>query len=278
MSERLVVIVDAMQDQSELLTVQEVFSHVLEIFQLVNDSDPETAGELKWRLVSANMNSPFTVVAEATASHPHVDVEPLARRQKAAFRGAYAELQRGRIPKAWSGQKTRETVKRVLARSRAGVGVTRIEDDSTSDLVITREDAESVQTAIAADHNVPRRTKTQVGSVEGKLVEVTRHYDKPAIRLIERKSGADVWCIVPEHFRHQIAESASLEDVWEGKRVVVRGAILYNTDGKISRIEASSVRRVVTTEVSDEQLSDKEFTGGLTVTEYLERLRDGTLG
>lgn len=84
MSERLVISVDGSSTDPDRMTVQDVFTHVLELFQLVNESDPEAQGQVQWRLVSASMNSPFTVVAEAVPARPGVLVEPLARRQKAA--------------------------------------------------------------------------------------------------------------------------------------------------------------------------------------------------
>jgi hypothetical protein len=279
MTEKLVISVDGSKEHPDLLTVQDVFTHVLELFQLVNESDPGTNELVQWRLVSASMNSPFTVVAEAMPTQPGANIGPVAHRQKRAFQRNYSELQRGRIPSDWANAKTRETVSRVLARNRNGIGTTTIDEgDGFAPVVITREEAEKVVAAGVAEQIAPKRTKEQVGSIEGRLIEVNTYHGKPAIRLTERKSGAEVWCIVPEAFQHEIAEHTSIEDVWRGSRVVVRGRIMYGFDGKISRVEAASVRRVEARSVSEEQISDKDFTGGLTVTEYLERLRDGSLG
>jgi hypothetical protein len=279
MTEKLVISVDGSKEHPDLLTVQDVFTHVLELFQLVNESDPGSNEQVRWKLVSASMNSPFTVVAEAIPARPGADIGQIAKLQKRAFHRNYAELQRGRIPSAWAGTKTRETVTRVLARNRNGIGTTTIDEGGGyTPVVITREEAERVVEAVVAEQIAPRRTKEQVGSIEGKLVEVSTYHGKPAIKLIERKTGAEVWCLVPEAFQHEIAEHTSIEDVWRGRRVVVRGRIMYGLDGKISRVEAASVRLVEARSISEEQITDKDFTGGLTVTEYLERLRDGSLG
>lgn len=278
MTEKLVISVDGSKEHPDLLTVQDVFTHVLELFQLVGESDPEAQGQVQWRLVSASMNSPFTVVAEALPTIPGVFIEPIARRQKAAFNRNFAELRTGRIPAAWSAPKAREAINHVLARNRNGIGITKIDDNQPDSIVITAEDAERTTAAVVAETLVPKRTKEQIGSLEGRLIEVSTHYEKPAIKLKERKTGAEVWCVVPEDFQHEIAEKTSLEDVWKSSRVVVRGRILYGTDGKITRVEATSVRRIDPRYVSEEQIADKDFTGGLSVTEYLERLRDGSLG
>jgi hypothetical protein len=279
-SQKLIVSVDASRDHPNLMTVQDVFAHVLELFQLVNESDPAAQGEIVWRLVSASMNSPFTVTAEAVAAKPGVRVDVVARRQRRAFRDAYSELRAGRLPRVWSTPKARDTVSRVLARNRNGIGSTRIDYGLKTEkpIVITPDEAAAGVAAIVADTLAPRKTKEQIGSIEGKLVQVATHYNQPAIQLIERKTDAEIWCVVPEQFIHEISEHTSVEDVWKESRVIVRGTIHYGTDGKISRLVATDVRRVLPREVPDDSIADRNFTGGLSVTEYLEKLRDGTLG
>lgn len=287
MSEKLVIKIDGPGVHPDRMTVQDVFTHVLELFQLVNESDSEARGEIQWRLVSASMNSPFTVIAEAVAVRPDVQVDAVARRQKSAFRRNYDEVRRGRVPHDWAHAKTRETVTRVLNRNRNGIGLTVIadslsmagtKDQPQTEIVITPEVANQAAVAGVAESQTPIRAKTQIGSLEGVLLQVASFYGNPAIQIRERKTGAEVWCVVPEAFQHEIAESTSLEDVWRGNRVVVRGKIMFGTDRAISRVEATSVRRVEPKHVSEDQIADKEFTGGLSVTEYLERLRDGYLG
>lgn len=279
-TQKLIISVDASKEHPDLMTVQDVFAHVLDLFQLVVESDPEAQGQVVWRLVSASMNSPFTVTAEAIAGRPGVNTEQLARQQKRAFRSNMRELRAGRLPLTWSAPKARDTVSKVLARNRNGIGLTRIEEGikSTKPIVITPEEASVAAIAIAIQMSAPRPAKQQVGSIEGKLLQVTTHYGQPAIQLQERKTGAEVWCVVPEAFQHEVAEHTSVEDVWKGSRVVVRGTIHYGTDGKISRVVATDVRRVGVREVSELDIIDRDFTEGLSVSEYLERLREGTLG
>lgn len=108
MSQKLVVSVDASQDGTELVTVQDVFSHVLELFQLVSDSDPMNQDKVAWRLISASMNSPFTVTAEAVPRFPYRSIDISAASQVNAFVSNYNELKQGRIPVAWSGQEPRD--------------------------------------------------------------------------------------------------------------------------------------------------------------------------
>ena len=281
MSQKLIVSVDASKEHPDLMTVQDVFTHVLELFQLVNESDLESQGQIVWKLVSASMNSPFTVTAEAVATRQGIQTDIVAQQQKRAFARNYNELKGGRCPREWSSPKMRETVSRVLARNRNGIGSTKIDIEMRSEIgpiVITAEDAAIAAVPVSINPPQPHKTKEQIGSVEGKLLQVASHYGHPAIQILERKNKAEIWCVVPEAFQHEISENTSVEDVWRGSRVVVRGSITYSSDGNISRVVASNVRRIEPKQILENAITDKEFTGGLSVSEYLERLRDGTLG
>lgn len=281
MSQKLVVTVDASVNGTELATVQDVLSHVLELFQLVSESDPMNDGKVAWRLVSATMNSPLTVVAEAVPRFPNVAVDPIAARQVSAFVSNYSELRQGRIPAAWSAPEPRRVVTRLLQRNRQIIGLTRLKSVDGPDAVeveITPADARLAVSEAAKSAPQPTVVRTQIGSLEGHLLQVQRYYGHPAIQIRERKTKAEIWCVVPEEFQHEISQTTSVEDVWKGSRVLVKGKILYGTDGKIARVEANSVRRIEPEVVLEDAIVDKEFTGGLSVSEYLERFRDGKLG
>lgn len=281
MSEKLTVRVDASKEHPENLTVQDAFTHVLELFQLVDDSDPANHGNVVWRLVSVSMNSPLTVTAEAVPARYGMQIEDIAKKQIRAFATNYSELRRGAIPRAWSEAEPRKLVNRMLARSQNGIGRTTIDSGLLSEIgpiEITADDAAKVVAAVSAQALPTNKTKEQIGSIEGQLVLVHQHYGQPAIQIIERKTKELIWCVVPAAFQHEISESTTVEDVWRGSRVIVKGKILYGSDGKISRVIASSVRRFGTATVLEETIADTEFTGGRSVSEYLEKFRDGTLG
>lgn len=285
MSERLIISVDSPSRAPDLLRVQDVFQHVLELFDLVSESDPGRDENIVWRLVSVSMNSPLTVTAEAVAARPGmvgIDVDQIAREQKKEFSRNYATLRSGRVPPAWQSGHRRKVAKSIMARNHNGIGRTNINfelpEDEATPVVLTPDDAEVAARTLDTEAYIGLgKAKEQVGSVEGRLIEVTTYYGKPAIRLRERRSNADVICIVPDEFRHQIADKASIEDVWNGRRVVVRGVISYNEDHTISRISASHIRPVEAESIPVTRIQDKTFTAGMTAAEYLEKLREGTL-
>jgi hypothetical protein len=186
------------------------------------------------------------------------------------------------MPAAWSTTKVaRDAATRVLTRNRTGIGKTVVNaavEPEEAPITLTKEVAEQAAIDVAINAPQPQRTKEQVGSIEGRLLLIHHYRGQPAIQIEERKTKETVWAIVPEEFQHQISESTSVEDVWKGRRVVVRGRIIYGTDGLIARVVATNIRLVETKQVAERELVDKGFTGGMAATEYLDRLREGNLG
>lgn len=122
------------------------------------------------------------------------------------------------------------------------------------------------------------RARAEVGSVEGEYLELGTHYANPALKLRERKTGDEIWCWVSDGDLERFSEMVRTADIWRHKRVRARGKILYDRNGKILRVEAQDVQPIDVPLVTLDEVRDPHFTNGLTVSEYLNRLRDGTLG
>jgi hypothetical protein len=228
------------------------------------------------------MQSPLTVVAEAVSVVPGVDIEAIARKQSTEFVRNYDQLKRGRVPRAWSEGIAKAKAKNVLTRNRRGIGRTSIEvnrPDKTEVVELSEDEAQvAVQALGEAANDQLSKGKEQVGSIEGTLTHVGTYYNQPAIALRERKSGAEIWCTVPDEFRKQIANEANFMDVWSGRRVRVRGRIVYDRAGNITRCYASEIHRIEPAPMEVGSIQDAKFTDGMTVSEYIEKLRDGDLG
>ena len=283
MTERLIVSVDASTSHSNGITVEDAFNQVLDLFELAKESESDPERVVAWRLVSATMQSPFTVVAEAVSVVPHMNIDSIARAQKVEFVRNLEQLNRGVVPRVWSRAALRRRAGSVYARNMNGIGRTDVSFESGeagfTEVALTPLTAAIAVHALTEDTTRSQeRTKDQIGSVEGVMLEVGTHYNKPAILVRERKTGAEFWCVVTEEFRARVAGEANFDDVWSGRRVVIHGLISYNDDGEVARITATEVHRVAKNDVPLQKIRDPEFTGGLTVTEYLEKLREGDLG
>lgn len=282
-SERLTIRVELADGGDGAPTVQEVFTHVLELFELADDGSG-----VRWAFVSASTRSPLTIVAEARGAAPPEVVIANADRQIRQFVEDVDALQRGALPQPWRSGPKHATARRLLARSASVVRSTVIRSIHSD---ATRPPVEAtITTAIAMplvkaidDGRVeePRRTmpSQQMGSLDGTLVQVTRYYGHPSVLVRDRLSDEEVHCIVSEQDRERIASEASFNDVWGGRRVLVTGVLHYNNSGALTRITADSLRLFPSApEPNFDELRDPDFTGGLDPVEYLDRLHGGTLG
>ncbi|MCW5664039.1 MAG: hypothetical protein KIT35_09410 [Piscinibacter sp.] len=290
MTERLIISVDP--GPLELgQRVQEVFGHVLDLFELLAHSGSTEEAGVGWRLVRVSMNSPLTIEAEAIAIQPlppGVELATVARRQRTTFARNVSALKHGIFPESWRSSREMARVRRAFGQSgRAVTSVMVPADDNRSksavlkdeSVVVGPSDLPAVEKAIqdAVNDALPR-PKTQRGSIEGQLQDITTYYGKPAIKVIERRSRTEVWCTVSEAHRVEIAEHANFDDVWSGRRVRVEGTLVYDEGGGLAKVIADSVHIVAVRDVAVDEIHDPNLTQGLSSDEYLDRFREGTLG
>jgi hypothetical protein len=280
MAERMTVVVVPQNDDGDGLTVGDAMRQVLDIFDLLTTSNDDSESPIVWRLIKASTNTPLTVTGEAQSADPNVNADVIGKSQKADFAINYASLRKGIVPLAWQTGERRKKAKSLIDRSRKAIAKTIIVVDPAADKIeITNNDADAMERTLDAQP-APQavKVKDQIGSVEGYLIEVGTHYKQPAIKVNDRKTGIDVWCVIPDEFRSLIAGEANFDDVWSGRRVVVHGRITYESPGVISRVFANDVQRIEPKPIDLDAIKDKSFTGGLSVAEYIEKLREGSLG
>jgi len=69
-----------------------------------------------------------------------------------------------------------------------------------------------------------------------------------------------------------------LKDIWQHRRVIVRGVIRYDKSGTISSINDAEIDLITPKEVSLDEITDREFTQGMSPHEYLDKFHEGNLG
>lgn len=281
MAESIRITVRPSAAHPDVLTVQDAMRQVLDIFELLSGSDSE---RVIWALVDATMNSPLTVEGRAISLVPDVDPGPIARVQKARFTRNLRQLRRGSAPRDWSYGPRLSAVRRLMQRSVKGVGGTDIRIfEKAAPVSLTPSDANIGLIALNCTRETYElldedRAREEYGSVEGTLLLAGFEYNQPAIQIEERTSRREIWCRVSQEERDRIAEATDFRDVWDHRRVVVRGRIVYGRSGEIVRIYATSVTRMQPRVVAVEELRDPQFTRGLSIPRYLELLREGELG
>jgi hypothetical protein len=283
--DRVTITVRPSAAHPDILSVQDAMRQVLDFFDLLTPEEPEEAGGLIWNLTMATTNSPFTVVGEAASLDRSANVSVIARAQRQIVAEQMRSFTSGARPSRGMSKRRRETYQRIFNRNTNGIGLTdALLDPSLPPISITPISAIAGISALAKEERefdalvLQNRCREEIGSIEGQLLEVGTDYNQPAILVRERKTGAEIWCRVDQSLKHEISEEARFEDVWNRKRVIVRGRISFDASGSIIRVRATSVERVESRQMSVDDIKDANFTGGLSVSDYLERLREGEIG
>lgn len=256
-----------------ILTVEDAMRQVIDFFQYLSSE----SNEVVWRFVSATTNSPTTFEAEAVSPDPNVDVQPKARAQKARVAKTFRALLHGHEPRGLRGGEDLKRADQMLHRNTNAIALTQIVlSPSKPPLTIDPAKAQAGITAIEKHQVKSNREHVEIGSIEGRLVKVGSHYGGPAIFVKERKSGREIACRVSRELCNEIANDVNFKDVWEARRVMVRGRLRYDKEGTIYQVDAIHVERIVPHDgISLDDLYDPDFTGGLSSVEYLDDLREG---
>jgi hypothetical protein len=278
------ITVQAPADRPDVLDIRDAMQQVLDFFDLLTaDEDKDS---LVWNLTLATTNSPFHAEAEAVSTSPGVDVRAVAATRINEASEYMAAFGRGEVPRRQIGKRRHNAAQKVWRRNTAGIGKTVVTFDipRAVDVIVTPTSAAVALEASARedkaefDYLPVERERTEHGSIEGVFVDVGTDYNQPAIRVIERKSGKVIACRVDQSVIEEIEQAVSLRDVWEHRRVRIRGKIAFDQQGKIIRVYARSILPVKPRKMTLRDIEDNSFTGGLTITEYVEKLREGALG
>jgi hypothetical protein len=284
LAERVTITVRPSAAHPNVLTVQDAMRQVLDFFELLTPEEQGFDG-LLWNLKTASTNSPLTVIGEAVCLVPSVDVTMIARVQGQIVAEQLKAFTSGVKPKGSISKRQRETYKRIFSRNTNGIGQT---DASfwmfEEPIRITPKTASVGIDALAEEDKefdsflLRDRGREEIGSIEGTLLEVGTDYNQPAILVRERKTGKEIWCRVDAELKHKISEESRFEDVWDRRRVVVSGRVCHDSSGIVTRVRATSVRTLQPRTMTVHDIRDPDFTGGLSIKDYLDHLREGDIG
>jgi hypothetical protein len=281
---KVTVTIQAPAEHPDVLDIRDAMQQVLDFFELLSgDDDRDT---LAWNFTFAGTNSPFTAEAEATSNNKDVDVTYIANTRISETASYMSDLRSGRRPTKDIGKKRRSAAKRVFVRNTQAIGKTTVNFSvpTAPEVVLTPSIAQT-SLALSQSNDAPEvqylsedRERHENGSIEGRIVDVSSDYNHPAIRIEERKSGREINCRVGQEVIDSIASATSLKDVWEHRRVRVRGVISFDSAGQITRVYAKSVTPIAPRAMTLKDIEDRDFTGGLQIEDYLDKLREGNLG
>ncbi|ORE97464.1 hypothetical protein [Aurantimonas sp. 22II-16-19i] len=284
MSKRLTITVYPSTLGSEFLSVEDALRQVLDLVESVVAANANGGGKnvVIWRLTEAHTNSPpFTVEATAFALDATASIAAEASHMVHAFSTALSALMSGRRPARFEVEAAQH-LRRVFDRNLNGVGETLVSPEGEPEIRITRADAlraKNTLDQILAESQIDDvdLQRTEYGSAEGEVVGLTRWHDRPAILLKERLSGDRVTCVLSNALADDLGPGHAWSEAWDGRRVLIGGALQYASDGRLKRIDADRMSEMSWTDVPLSKLRTINILNGRTAREHVEQFwgKDG---
>jgi len=266
----------------DVLSIQDAFQQAIDFFDLLTN---EAEGNVIWRLEMASTNTPFTCQGEPVDTRTWAAAHTLVEERVQAVEQNFVRLAEGKALDDSFPKEKVAVVRRMLERNRNGIGLSVARFSEEAEPVQISQDTANrcfgeVLAPVESLHSYlfPRTSRREVGSVEGRLVDIGTDYDEPALQLEEKNTGRRFWCRVSAATRDETGADMAAGDVWQHKRVRVRGTLNYDEQGKVIRVVGGAVVFIQPPEVDLDKIEDSEFTEGYPVNEYLDRLRENEFG
>lgn len=278
MAEHITITVHPTPEGDDHLTVEDAMRQVLDLIELLGKAAGAQEGDgvrVVWRLVRASTNSPFSVVAESASSNPAISVGMRASQQAHAFLHGVSDFIREGSRPAWMDGSALRIAKRIFDRNTNGIGRTDLAlDGRGGDLHILPPDARrgslEVEKAFLEEKLArPDYTRTEYGSVEGRIVAAATHYTHPALVLREWLSGDRITCVLSDEVAASIGYHHNLNDVWRGRRVLMSGAVHYDAESSITKVDVDDLEAVSEELVDLNEIRSLGIADGMTPSEHM---------
>lgn len=272
---------------SDRLTVQDAAHQLLDLFDLLKLIDKKKGGtpdeQLEWCLTNVSMNSPLNAEVSGCSKDPTVLPDMRVLQVTGEFSRGMKAIIEGQSYDAWPDDDEMKFYTSILKRTTNGIGKTDISfgDDRPAIVLSHRIAKEGLlrveKRKIDIEASKEDFTHQAHGSVEGVIVSTQMYYNKPSVMIKERISGENIHCVMDQALSDTIGEEHNWSEVWQSKRVLVEGLISYDAAGRPKRVNASNITLVKTKKISLADIYDEDFTNGLPVGEYQEKIREGKL-
>ena len=222
MARRVRITVEPSEDHPDVLSVQDALQQALDFFDLLTD---EANLDVVWNLTLASTNSPFTCEGEPVNRKTMAGAHAIVEGRVAIIERNFARVARGEdFDESFPKDKI-DLARRILKRTTNGIGATeaRFSEDAPP-IEITHEVAYRYFREVVAPEELlhsylfARTARKEIGSIEGRIVEIGTDYDSPAIHVAEHKSGRKIWCRISQTMLEEIADAIKAKDAWDRRR------------------------------------------------------------
>lgn len=277
--ERVTITVRSPIGEEGPLTVRDALQQVLDFFDLLTAAQGGVEGAaIAWNLITISKTSPLSATGEAYSTVEGMPAEPIARKAKTMVADSIEAItNRGRVPE-WMDDVALSKVHAILDRTVNGIGRTDIQfyEDEPLTVIVERTARVGLLALVRAKVELeflePDLSRTEMGSVEGFVIDTTTYHRNPAIRITNRITGQAIMCVLADSLAERIGPLHSWSEVWTARRVLVVGQISYRKDGNIIRINATDIQDIEPQKLDYHTSTDPNFTGGLEPKEYLDML------
>lgn len=269
------------QDDAPLL--DDLLDQVRDYFLIIDGVAASIAGDdggqYDWRVVGLSKSSPATITVEAVPRPGFPNAVALAEeaRRQAAF--GLGKLRVESVRPLHFTDNVLEAADRFVRRVTKGLVETTVVADGTTELTLRALDATATINHITeVREDDPVHPYKELGSVEGLIQSVGADgWGHPFIIIRSRLTGTDVKCFLSGDALKALEQEPVANVVWKQRRVTALGVLRFRSLGRLSQAD---VTRLVFSEPTEplpqaSDVIDRNFTGGLSSVEYLERLRNG---
>lgn len=251
---------------------------VLDFFDLLTAAQGGPDGALvSWRLVAISKSSPLSATGEAYATMTGVAPEIVARRGKARVAEAFGALISGDEAPEWLEGIALIKTKTMLERNLNGIGRTDVDFNFAGNVPTIIVERSARAGLIAIDRlELKRRANTEdlshseIGSLEGTVAGVTTYHGRPAVQIRESLRGEFVTCVLSDDAAAELKNTHQWGEVWEGRRVLAAGEIIYRKDGRPARVNDAAVTPIDVPRLNHDEIGRPGFLGGMTPRDYLD--------
>lgn len=280
--ERVTITIRPSTGDDGTLSVSDGLRQVLDFFDLLTAAQGGPDGDVvQWRLVHISKSSPLSATAEAYATMTGVAPEIVARRGKTRVADALNAITSGRQPDEWLDDMALVKTRSILERNLNGIGRTDIDFDRPNlPPTIIVERAARTALVVLERTLIEKRaieedlSRSEMGSLEGTVAGIANFRGRAAVQIREALRGNVVTCVLSDAAVSRLGTTHNWREVWEGRRVLVTGEIIYKKDGNPSRINSATVEPIDVRELNYDEITRPGILGGLTPRQYLDLTGD----
>jgi len=280
-SRKVTFTVEPSDTHHDVLTIQDAFQQAIDFFNLLtDDANPNVV----WKLEMASTNTPFRCQGEPVDVRTWAGANALVEARVEIVERNFRRIAEGKdFDEAFPREKL-DTARRLLRRNTNGVGRTKAAfSEKTAPVEISQQTAkqyfERLESPISLHSYLFSRTsRREVGSLEGRIVDIGTDYDAPAVQLREHNTDRLIWCRIRPEKAEEIGQEIRAGDAWNHRRVRIHGTLNYDSNGNVLRLIDGTISYIDVPAVDLDRLEDKDFTEGYSPSEYLDRLRENEFG